>query len=402
MNLKAQRAAALKAAQDVVALAKAETRELTSDEIATVEAKSAEIRDLDAQIAQAVKSAALVDSIGGLSAEEHQEVEAEAKSLADHFVKSGMAAKVALAKQAGGKFSISGPEFKAATDPTLTTGITIPGAFGQVVQTRYRRLTIADLLASGTLTGNSITYWTQGTVTGDFTSVAEGALKPSLNFAFSQVVESLTKVAGITKVSDEMAEDADFLVSVIKSQLLLRLGVVEEDQLLNGNGTAPNLRGLLNRSGIQTYATAAGYTAKKGLDGIFHATNMVRTGAYAEPDGIVINPADYEVLRLGVDANTQYYGGGPFTGAYGSTGLETQPGLWGMPTVVTPAIAAGTVLIGAFNSSAQVFRKGGVRVEATNSNEDDFKYNRVAIRAEERIALAVYVPPALVKVTLTA
>jgi HK97 family phage major capsid protein len=69
---------------------------------------------------------------------------------------------------------------------------------------------------------------------------------------------------------------------------------------------------------------------------------------------------------------------------------------------VTPAIAAGTVLVGAFNSAAQLFRKGGVQVDSTNSNEDDFKYNRVALRAEERILLAVYRPTAFVKVTLTA
>jgi len=42
-----------------------------------------------------------------------------------------------------------------------------------------------------------------------------------------------------------------------------------------------------------------------------------------------------------------------------------------------------------------------VRVEATNSNENDFVNNLVAIRAEERLALAVYIPTAFVKVTLS-
>jgi HK97 family phage major capsid protein len=219
---------------------------------------------------------------------------------------------------------------------------------------------------------------------------------------FGQVTEALAKLAGVTKVSDEMTEDADFLVSIIRSQLLQRLAVIEEDQLLKGNGTSPNLRGLLNRSGIQTYATAASFTVKKGMDGIFHAMTLVRTGSYIEPDGIIINPTDYETLRLGVDGQQQYYGGGPFTGAYGNGTVQMQPGLWGLPTVVTPAITAGTVLVGGFKTAAQVFRKGGVRLETTNSNEDDFKNNLVAIRVEERVGLAVYYPTALCKVTLTA
>jgi hypothetical protein len=40
----------------------------------------------------------------------------------------------------------------------------------------------------------------------------------------------------------------------------------------------------------------------------------------------------------------------------------------------------------------QVWRKGGIRLEASNSHDDYFRKNLVAIRAEERIALTVYYP----------
>jgi hypothetical protein len=66
---------------------------------------------------------------------------------------------------------------------------------------------------------------------------------------------------------------------------------------------------------------------------------------------------------------------------------------------VTPAIVANTALVGAFKTAAQVFRKGGIRVEASNSHQDYFIKNLVAIRAEERLALAVYRPQAIGKVT---
>ena len=49
-----------------------------------------------------------------------------------------------------------------------------------------------------------------------------------------------------------MLEDLDFVVSEINQRLLYDLAMVEESQILNGNGTGSNLLGLLNRSGIQS------------------------------------------------------------------------------------------------------------------------------------------------------
>ena len=47
-----------------------------------------------------------------------------------------------------------------------------------------------------------------------------------------------------------------------------------------------------------------------------------------------------------------------------------------------------------------MYRKGGVRVEATNTHADNFTNNKVTVRAEERVALAVRYPAAFVKVGL--
>lgn len=381
----------------IVAGVKASNRDLTDSEITEIETGNARAIELKSQIERGEKSAALMAAIGGLETTEAVEaVEAanagaKAASLGEHFVKSGAAATFA---KGSGQRTVSAPEFKAAGDTNLA-GSNGKIQYGGVVDTPLRRLTVADLLGKGTMSMTSLTYWVQGTVEGAPTAVAEEGLKPSIHFNFAPVTEALSKIAVITKISDEAIQDTDYLVSVINSQLVGRLMVVEEDQLLNGNGTAPNVRGILNRVGIQTYATTATYTAAKGFDGIFHAITLVATGTAQETaDGIVINPADYETLRLAKDGENRYYAGGPFEGG--------NPGLWGVRTIVTPAIAAGTVLVGAFSSAAQLFRKGGVSVDSTNSNEDDFKYNRVALRAEERILLAVYRPTAFVKVTLTA
>ena len=196
-----------------------------------------------------------------------------------------------------------------------------------------------------------------------------------------------------------MIEDLPFLTSSINGRLLYHLALFEENQLLNGSGTGTNIRGLLQRSGIQSMGATTDLKAGNA-DTLFKAITAVQTGSGLDADGIVINPADYQALRLSKDANSQYYGGGMFAGQYGNGTLAMQPPLWGVNTVVTPAIAAGTVLVKAFKASATLYRKGGVRVESTNSNENDFTNNKVTIRAEERVALADRVPAASVKVTL--
>jgi HK97 family phage major capsid protein len=121
-----------------------------------------------------------------------------------------------------------------------------------------------------------------------------------------------------------------------------------------------------------------------------------------EPDAIVIHPTDWQTIRLGKDSQGQYYAGGPFTGAYGNGGYTNVADIWGVKAVITTAIAQGTVLVGGFQESGQVFRRQGITLEMTNSNVDDFVNNLITLRAEERLALAVYRPAGFGKVTLTA
>lgn len=405
MNLKQQRDAALKAAQDIVAQAKADGRDLTTDEQSTVEAKAAEVEGFNRQIDAAAKSAELMARIGsivpGSESKSDDGDDAPATSLGEHFAKSVGAEGFTQLKERGG-FTVSAPEFKAATDPQLVPGVFNAPVLTQVDQTivrGYRRPSVADLLSSGTLSGNAVTYFVEGAVEGAFTTVAEGAQKPQMHFADpTAVTDSLKKIAAWWDTSDEMVEDLPFWVSEINNRGLYLLSMFEEAQLLSGNGTGSNINGLLNRSGVQTETQAV--APDSAQDAIFRALTKVQTATGLTADGIVINPADYQALRLSKDANGQYFGGGFFSGEYGNGGVTMQPNLWGIPTVVSAAVPAKTVAVGAFKAAATVYRKGGVRVESTNSDLGKFTKNVITTRIEERVALAVRVPSAIVKVTL--
>ncbi|VXB25084.1 HK97 family phage prohead protease [Arthrobacter sp. 9V] len=401
-KLKEQREAAAEKARAIAEGAKAAERALTSDEVGQIRSFVEEIKAFDEQIKSAMDADQLLASIGAMPESEKKNADGtEILSLGHHFVKH---AHGALLSAKGSRFDIAAPEFKAASDSHLVTttgnGLIIPEIDTNIVRGFRERLTIADWLGSGTLTSNAISYFVEkATVEGAFTTVAEGGAKPQLHFPdYDKVTETLAKIAGFIKISDEMTEDAAFLVTEIENRLLYQLRLFEEAQLLNGNGTGTNVRGILNRSGVQTEAAA---NNTDNADAIFRGLTKVQTATGLTADGIVINPIDYQKQRLAKDGNGQYFAGGFFAGQYGNGGILQDPPLWGKNTIVTSAIAAGTVLVGAGKQAATVYRKGGVRVEGTNTHGDDFTNNMVTIRAEERLALAVRQPAAFVKVTLS-
>ena len=393
-TLMEQREAAYKSAQALIEDVKA------GDESAVekAEALMAEVKSFDEKIERQKKGAALIQAIGGLQDHEETPALSDAKSLGE-FAAKQIGDRLKASK--GSKFTLSTPEFKAATDVQVTPGALAPALATidtNIVTGVRRRLTVADLLGSESISGTAITYFVEGALEGDFAIVGENGQKPQLHYADpTPVTEALKKIAGFIKESDEIIEDLPWFMSAINGRLLYNLGLFEENQLLAGSGVGANLAGILNRSGIQTEASA---DAGDNADALFRAITKTALNSGLDADGIVINPVDYQALRLSKDANGQYFGGGFFAGQYGNGGIQEQPPLWGLRTVVTPAIAAGTALVGAFAQAGSVIRKGGVRVESTNSDEDDFTNNRVTIRAEERLALAVRRPSGFVKVTL--
>ena len=272
-----------------------------------------------------------------------------------------------------------------------------------IVGLKFQPLTVADLFSSGSTDSSSISYVIESAFQDLTATVAEKGTKPQLDLTLARRQDNVTKIANVAKVTDEMFQDAPAFESYLSNRMVFGVKRVEEAQLLNGNGTSPNLQGVLQRSGLApAVTTAAGLTALKAMEGIYNQITALRATSFVEPDAIVIHPTDWQTIRLGVDGQQQFYGGGPFTGAYGNAAPSNLGNLWGLKAVITTAIAQGTVLVGGFAECAQVFRNQGISVQMTDSNVDDFVNNLITLRAEERRALAVYRPAGFGKVTLTA
>jgi HK97 family phage major capsid protein len=114
--------------------------------------------------------------------------------------------------------------------------------------------------------------------------------------------------------------------------------------------------------------------------------------------GIIMHPQDAETIWLSRDNS-----GGAGTGGY-LFGAPNNPGprtLWGLPVAETPAMPQGTALVGALRAAILWLREG-TQVLASDSHEDFFTRNLVAILAEMRAGFGVPTPAALAEVNLAA
>jgi HK97 family phage major capsid protein len=283
---------------------------------------------------------------------------------------------------------------RAATitsDPASGGALLIPQYLPGILPLPTRPLVVADLFAPGTATSNAITFMREKTFTNAAAAVAEGAAKPESAITFEAVTDPVRKLAHWLPVTEEMLEDEAQIASYIDARLRIGVQLTEDDQLLNGSGVAPNLLGVLATPGLGA-AVPVGVAPATAADAIFQQMMALAWSSFLMPDGIVMNPADWGQIALTKTSTGEYLGGGPFV-------ATPTPTLWGLPVAVTPAMVANTVLVGAFKTGAQIFRRGGIRVEASNSHQDFFIKNLVAIRAEERLALAIYRPSAFGTVT---
>jgi HK97 family phage major capsid protein len=242
----------------------------------------------------------------------------------------------------------------------------------------------------------------EGTASSAAAGVAEGGTKPASDIALSTVDEPVKKIATVLTISDELLEDAVQVQQYLNNRLSLFVRLEEERQLLRGGGTN-ELVGVFGRSGINTYTKLAADDNATALAKVLANT---AGSAFLQPDTIIMHPSNWlstRILRDGTGRTVgQFYGGGPFTGAYGNGGAIDAglfgASLWNTRVVLSNYVGAGTALVGNFGQGAQIFRRGGPTVEASNSHASYFQTNLVMLRAESRLALAVYRPVAFTDV----
>src|SRR5690606_32486999 len=167
----------------------------------------------------------------------------------------------------------------------------VPAARGPgIIAPPNRQLTIRDLLAPGQTSSNSVEYVKETGFTNHARPVTEGETKPQSELTFNLYTTPVRTIAHIFKASRQIMDDAPALASYINARGTYGLKYVEEQQLLNGNGTGQNLNGIVPQA--SAFAPAFNPSDETAIDRLRLAVLQVVLAEYPA-SGFVLNPTDW-------------------------------------------------------------------------------------------------------------
>lgn len=258
-----------------------------------------------------------------------------------------------------------------------------------------RPLTLRDLISVRTTSSDLIEYVRMTSRTNNAAPVSEATAtsgvsgtKPESDMAFERVNAPVETIAHWVAATKRALADAGQMRGLIDQELRQGLEEELEDQILNGDGTSPNLSGLDDVSGTQDQAWDTNI-----LTTTRRARTLVRTVGRATPTGYVMHPNDWEDIDLLQDNEARYFFGGP--------SVIGNPRLWGLPVVETEAQTEGFAWVGDWRKIVLWDREQAL-ISVSDSHLDFFVRNMVAILGEMRVALGIIRPSAFVEIDLTA
>lgn len=281
--------------------------------------------------------------------------------------------------------------FEVKNTVTSSSTTVFPQQNPTVIRGNFLPLTIRELFRSIPVTSNMVNSLREASFTNNAAEVSQGAAKPESDAAFQQYNVPITTVAHFIKVSNQLLADSPAIIAYIDTRARDGLAQRIDAQLLNGNGTSPNLSGLTDTGNFTAYTPTSD-------DLLVDAINRAKYALWATgnpPDVVVVNPADWgamERTREGVGTG-QYL--------YGTPGAMAGENPFGLRIVLSNNMAAGKFLVGALDSSSVLYTRQGATVEMGYVNAD-FTNNLVTIRVEERLGLGVERPSAILYGNFTA
>ena len=314
----------------------------------------------------------------------------EAKTFGEQFVQSD-AYKNYLGK------GVKGVDSHIETKTTLTTTgyppetLRAPGILETALRDPNAVISLFDVINTDQ---NAFSYLEETTFTNNAAEAAEGSAVGEAALAFTEKTESIRKMGVFIPVTDELLADEAGIQGYLNSRLQTMIRLRLDSQLLSGDGTAPNLEGILDAGkssvGSSDFNSYNGNLGRIGA--IYNAITDIRVNAFTEPDAIIMNPQDWNQIVTSVNDVTTSGSLNPLFVVAGGFGADVAPTIWGLKVIPTTAISNNTVLVGKFGGgeAANVVMRQGMEVAVSDSHSDFFTKNQLAIRATMRVGFPVY------------
>lgn len=351
-------------------------RDLTADEATRVDDATEKAKSLDGAIAQAKADQEVRDQAKTLCDEVGAPGEGDDGKTGKHLAISGKHRK-ALARKVIGS---DGAKALIASG-SRSTGVVM---LDEVFEQGRPPQSILDVLSAREVAPN-YSYLQQTTRTNNAAPVAEGGTKPTSVYTLTEKEAKLQVIAHLSEQIPHYAlSDNANLEQFVGDEMLYGLQVAIENQVVNGDGTAPALRGILATSGIQTQAFATDIltSIRKGI------TKLESQGMSA--DVLIVSATDWEAVELlSVTEGATDVRGVPVD--------ATARRLWGVQAVLSTVLPAKTAVL-LDGSAVSVDHDGNIDTRWSDAVSDDFTKNYLRCRVEGRFGVSVYRPLGVVSV----
>jgi len=276
------------------------------------------------------------------------------------------------------KNTLVGADANVAPDrkPGIVSGASVP-------------LTIEGFLPSTPTGSNAIEFTRENVFTNSAAETAEGVAKPESALTWTLVNMPISTVAHWIKISRQLAADNRALAAYVDTRMRYGVNAKVDAQLVVGDGTAPNISGIMDSGNYTAHGIADGALGSVLKKPVLIRQIMAASYAAGYPtDAILMSPAEWASIEIAL--MTTAAGQSLYSITDGGT-----PRLFGVPVIQAVGMAADTVAVGAFRQAYMVHNREGVIVEMSDSDSDNFTKNLVTIRAERRLALATERPAAV-------
>ena len=267
----------------------------------------------------------------------------------------------------------------------------VPG----MVNALYEEVHMRNILPVGSTNSNVIRYVRDNGGEGAPTTVAEAGTKPQVDRDLQIYDANVRKIACYFRVPEEMIEDIPYLSSFLSQIGIEEVMVVEDAQILYGDGTGQNLSGLSTNATAFAAGTSVIGASANQFDVILAAKKQLRVSKVGGPLVGLVSPIDWFNMRTKKDSTNNYI----FLG--GGNGIDVGMNIDGVQVLEHTAITSGDFFVFSPKAAA-IFDRAGTSVRFYDQDQDNAIKNLVTIVIEKRLALPIYRPTAIIKGTFTA
>ena len=278
-------------------------------------------------------------------------------------------------------------EVKAVGDFT-TANVTGGNRYGQIfspeiIMRPSRKVHMDEILPGGSIgPGNSFTFMREnGVGEGEIAPTAEGALKAQFDLDLVEATVQIETIAGWIRVTRKAMSNIPGFISYLQRRLPQKFRNVLDQQILYGNGTSPQLKGIL---------TAGNFTASTAtitlplIEKIITDVAVLEDTYEREANVILLRPSAYYSFFL-----NKASGSGEYDLPQGVTIVSGRLYFMGIPAYATTALTSPDYVVGDLEG-AQLLTQESMRIEFFEQDGTNVRENKVTVRIEGNFALPIY------------